>query len=161
MSKLKYSVQTSFWPIGAVSWVGLITKWLTRRVSCHQLYVFPPLTLVTSFPEIHYQYYPDLLPFRARSSVGRASENLIRRSWVQAPPRSNFHWPVGTPKFPLGLSERGLIVIYDPPPYTSNVIHSQISCGQSWKRGCRVNDKRKKTLVIKITERLTHKWLLD
>ena len=70
------------------------------KVPCHQLYVFPPLTLVTSFPEIHYQYYPDLLPFRARSSVGRASENLIRRSWVQAPPRSSFLWPIGTPKFP-------------------------------------------------------------
>ena len=42
-----------------------------------------------------------LLPYWPRGSVGRASEDLIQRSWVQTPPRSNFLWLVGTPKFPL------------------------------------------------------------
>ena len=36
----------------------------------------------------HYLNYPDLLPYWPRSSVGRASEDLTRRSWVQTP--SNF-----------------------------------------------------------------------
>ena len=36
-------------------------------------------------PRLHYLNYPDLLPCWPRSSVGRASEDLIRRSWVQTP----------------------------------------------------------------------------
>ena len=52
-------------------------------------------------PRLHYLNYPDLHPCWPRSSVGRASEDLIRRSWVQTPLRPNFLWPVGTPKFPL------------------------------------------------------------
>ena len=43
----------------------------------------------------------NLLPYWPRSSVGRALEDLIKRSWVQTPPRSNFLWPMGTPKFSL------------------------------------------------------------
>ena len=48
-----------------------------------------------------YILYPDLLQCWPRSSVTRASEDLIRRSWVQTPLGPNFLWPVGTPKFPL------------------------------------------------------------
>ena len=47
------------------------------------------------------QSYHDLLPYWTRNSIGRASEDLIRRSWVETPPKSNFLSPVGTSKFPL------------------------------------------------------------
>ena len=56
---------------------------------------------VEYLPRLHYLNYPNLLPCWPRSSVSRASEDLIRRSWVQTPPRPNFLWPVGSPKFPL------------------------------------------------------------
>ena len=50
---------------------------------------------------IHYLNYHNMLSYWPRSSVGRAAEDLIRRSWAQAPPRSSFLRPVGTPKFPV------------------------------------------------------------
>ena len=53
-------------------------------------------------PHFDFQCSTDwALPYWPRSSVGRALEDLIQGSWVQTLPRSNFHWPVGTPKFPL------------------------------------------------------------
>ena len=53
-----------------------------------------PMLYRLSYEATHCLNYPS-------SSVRRALANLIRRSWVLTPPRSNFHWPLGTPKFPL------------------------------------------------------------
>ena len=58
--------------------------------------------------------YPDLVPCWPHSLVGRASEDLIWRLWVQTPPL----WLVGTPKFSLirvytqGLSCIGSIAYF-------------------------------------------------
>ena len=48
-----------------------------------------------------YLNYRNMRSYWPRSSVGRAAEDLIWRSWAQAPPRSSFLRPVGTPKFPV------------------------------------------------------------
>ena len=50
------------------------------------------LNYFCTFTTIHYLNYDILLPHWPRSSVGIASEDLIRRSWVQTPARSHFLW---------------------------------------------------------------------
>ena len=86
--------------------------------------------IICTLTAIHYLNYPDLLPYWPRSSVGRALEDLIQRSWVQTPPRSNFHWPVGTPQFPLkGAIPNGDLVyrqycLLPAPKHTFKIIIS-------------------------------------
>ena len=66
------------------------------RGSLPLLYIY----IIWILTAIHYLNYPDLLPYWPLNSVGRAL--------VQIPPRSNFHWPVGTPKFPFkGVIPKG------------------------------------------------------
>ena len=50
-----------------------------------------------------YRFQPVARRRQPITSVG----DLIRRLWVQTPPRSNFLWPVGTPKLPLSGNNQG------------------------------------------------------
>ena len=95
----------------AVNRLREIMLWSSSRLMSFPWVVVNPyyISIICTFTVIHYLNYPDLLSYWPRSSVGRALEVLIQRSWVQTPPRSNFHWPVGTPKFPLkGYTQWGL-----------------------------------------------------
>ena len=70
-------------------WSGFITL-----IALSMLALYAPGLLGFTHSIKHY-----LLPYWPRSSVDRASEDLVRRSWIQTPPISNFLWLGGLPKF--------------------------------------------------------------
>ena len=105
-TKVKFSLTRGDHPI---SFKGVITQgdwvyWQYCLLPAPKSYIFlylhflhygcyaVPILYITTIwihTATHYLNYPDLLPYWPRSSVGRASEDLIQRSWVQTPPRGH------------------------------------------------------------------------
>ena len=70
-------------------------------------YVVPLIYLYHyTYTTIDYLNYPDLLLYWPRSSAGRASVDLFRRSWVETPPRSNFLTIITVSRVLRGSTER-------------------------------------------------------
>ena len=89
---------------------------------------------------------------RPCSSVGRVTEDLIRRSWVRFPPRSkDFSLPLVVPCFPLlGLTPSGLFMgLSSTLIYTSELILcSRGGGGYSQKKWVGVCGPLPKTLTL-------------
>ena len=89
------------------------------------------------FAAIHHLKSSPTFSVRPCSSVGRVTEDLIRRSWVRFPPRSkDFSLPRVVPCFPLlGLTPSGLFMgLSSTIIYTSELILCSTICVPSATR---------------------------
>ena len=99
----------------------------------HNIYMYPYFL----FAAIHHLKSSPTFSVRPCSSVGRVTEDLIRRSWVRFPPRSkDFSLPCVVPCFPLlGLTPSGLFMgLSSSIIYTSELILCSTICVPSATR---------------------------
>ena len=93
----------------------------------HNIHMYPYFL----FAAIHHLKSSPTFSVRPCSSVGRVTEDLIRRSWVRFPPRSkDFFLPRVVPCFPLlGLTPSGLFMgLSSTIIYTSELILCSTIC---------------------------------
>ena len=99
----------------------------------HNIHMYPSFL----FAAIHHLKSSPTFSVRPCSSVGRVTVDLIRRSWVRFPPRSNdFSLPRVVPCFPLlGLTPSGvLMALSSTLIYTSELILCFTICVSSATR---------------------------